>query len=96
MTTKGAWLSVNPSTCALGQWLHSDGATAHANNNVRNLLEKIEEPHRIIHVDASLVLNHIAAGNTEEAYAIFWNRILPNADLSISLLNDITVEYCFL
>jgi len=85
--------SVNPNTCALGQWLHSDGATAHANSNVRNLLVKIEEPHRIIHVDADLVLNHIAAGNTDEAYAVFWNRILPNADLSISLLNDITIEY---
>ncbi|MCL2604990.1 MAG: methyl-accepting chemotaxis protein [Defluviitaleaceae bacterium] len=85
--------SVNPDTCTLGQWLHSDGATAHANRNVRNLLEKIEEPHRIIHVDAELVLNHVAAGNTDEAYAIFWSRVLPSADLSISLLNDITTEY---
>jgi methyl-accepting chemotaxis protein len=85
--------SLNPNNCAFGQWLHSDGAVNHANNNVRMLLNRIEEPHRIIHVEADLALRLMKEGNPEEGLLIYWEQVLPNAEISILILNDITLEY---
>jgi methyl-accepting chemotaxis protein len=81
--------SIDPTTCALGQWLGSEEAQNITDTTVLDLLSQIEEPHRFIHTEASITIELIEAGDLEGAKTALVETILPRTKEVIDLLSQV-------
>ena len=85
--------SLDPNTCALGQWLNSEEAKNIQDPDILSLLDKIKEPHAYIHNEASAVLNHLSQGDQNAAQEELVNNILPVTQEVIDTLYEIQGIY---
>ena len=69
--------SLDPSACALGQWLNSDEAKNINDPTLQNLLSRVTDPHDLIHHNAEEVMNLLKAGNRDGAIYSLTNNIQP-------------------
>jgi len=77
--------SLDSNACSLGKYLNSDEIKKMTDPEALSLLNKIIEPHRIIHSKAGEIINHLNKGEKDEASAIFREDVLP-------ILNDIIID----
>ncbi|MCL2060146.1 MAG: methyl-accepting chemotaxis protein [Oscillospiraceae bacterium] len=82
--------SLDPNTCALGQWMNSESARNMDDPTVRGLLTKLTAPHAYIHNEAALIVDMINAGDKEGAMNEFMANILPAFDTVITDLVEIS------
>jgi len=85
--------SLDPKTCTLGRWLESDEARSVTDPFTLALINSITETHEHMHISASTVLRHIAAGNSAAAETYFEDTILPDASIVIAGLEGINDRY---
>lgn len=83
----------DPNTCLLGKWRNSPDTLATANDNVKNLLKQIDEPHTKMHDDAEIIISLLNAGNKLAAEKMFLEQTSPLADQTIDILVSITKQY---
>jgi len=81
--------SLDPNTCALGEWLSSDAAKGITDPVVLDLLQKVGSPHSFIHNEAKTTIGYIQAGELEEAKAHLVEAILPKTQEVITLLTEV-------
>jgi len=85
--------SIDPDTCALGEWLHSENAKKVTDPEILSLLTKIKDPHAYMHYEAETVANYIKAGETELAKRHLDVEIQPRLEEIIKNLNIIAQRY---
>ena len=85
--------SLNPNTCALGNWLNSPAVQDIDDSEVLSLIDSIMEPHAYIHNNAARVMESMQAGKTAEAQKILAEEILPKTQEVISLLIQMNDRY---
>jgi len=85
--------SLDPGTCALGKWLGSEEAKSITDPTVLELLQRIEDPHRFIHIEAGIIIELIESGDIEGAKAILLDIILPRTQEVISYLTEIEARF---
>ncbi len=78
--------SMDPTTCALGQWLYGEAGTKDA--EVLALREQIEPLHRTIHESASTVLEQLRA-NPAAAQQFYQDTIQPNVVQLVGVLDQL-------
>ena len=88
--------SLSPDTCALGEWYNSPEAHRMNDPQLLQLLANLEEPHRMIHEEASTVVAYIEAGELEQAQQFLNNTILPTTQEVIEVLTDMQSRYSVL
>ena len=93
MTGKEFKGSLDPRTCALGQWLNSEEAKAITDKKVLDQLSQITSPHNAIHQEAGSVVKFLDAQDKDSATDHVVNIILPKCDDVIRILLDITTHY---
>ena len=81
--------SLDPDTCALGQWQNSDAARSIADPTILSLLDQLKVPHNAIHNEAKKVVEYIEAGETDLARRETSEVILPKTQEVISILTSI-------
>ena len=76
--------------CAFGQWLHGTDAADLAKEfpAFGVLIQKIEEPHRLIHDSGKLINEKLAVKDYDGAFAIVRNRIKPNFEKAVAILTE--------
>lgn len=85
--------SLDPTTCGLGKWLETlDEGNTSENETIRNSVARLEEPHKLLHGEASDILS-LAKTNKEAAYQQFSNDIKPMVKTVIGEISTITGEY---
>lgn len=87
--------STDHTSCMLGKWLLSDTSRTDDPEVIR-LFEELEEPHEYIHQEAALINELIKVGDTEEARHVFEEHILPNTNVTISLIGQLEARYSLL
>ena len=89
---KKASLSVelDHTQCAFGKWLHGTDAAGLAKEFAAFgvLIQKIEEPHRLIHDSGNLINEKLAVKDYDGAFAIVSNRIQPNLKKAVAILRE--------
>ena len=85
--------SLDPNTCALGQWLNSEEAKNVTDPKLVNLLSRISAPHEYIHHEAENVLNLLSAGNNDAAMDELMSKVLPKFNEVITELIAIDERY---
>ena len=72
-------LQIDPTKCAFGQFLTSDACARYEDNFplFKDLMTKIEAPHRRLHESAEKILNALNQSNQAEAQAIYEQETLP-------------------
>ena len=75
--------SMDPTTCALGQWLYSEDATG--DDTVSSLRSQIEPLHKKLHESASQAL----ALDTAAGQRYYQDTILPNLSTLVGLLDQV-------
>ena len=85
--------SLDPGACALGKWLESDEAKSITDPKVLELLQSVDAPHRYIHTEAGVAIEHLKAGESDLAEEILVNSILPRTQEVITLLTDIQTQF---
>jgi len=93
LTGSGFTGSLDPVTCALGKWLGSDEAKGITDDQILSLLRQAEEPHRFIHTESRLIVEHLEAGRAEEATALLVGAILPRTQEVIAILTDVESRF---
>ena len=88
--------SLDPNTCALGNWLNSPEAKSITDPEILSLLNSVLDPHAYIHTNAARVIDSLQAGNPEEAQHLLASDILPKTQDVISLLTQIDSCYATL
>jgi len=78
--------SLDPGTCALGNWLASQEAKNMSDTELHSLLESIIEPHDFIHNEAKTVIDLINAGKRDAATDVLTGSILPKTQEVITAL----------
>ena len=81
--------SLDPDTCALGQWYNTDVAKNLDHSESIEMLRKLDEPHHQIHNEAKVTLELMYGGNAEEARQHLENVIFPKTAEVISILTGI-------
>ena len=81
--------SIDPTTCALGQWMGSDDSKMVDDPEVLALLDEVLGPHDYIHREAEIVMGYLNSGDLESARAMLETEILPQTESVISLLRQI-------
>ena len=69
--------SLDPQTCALGQWMNSEHARSMDDPQIDVLLAALTPSHTLIHNEASNVINLLNAGDKDGAIEIYNARIQP-------------------
>ena len=85
--------SLDPDNCALGKWLGSEEARGITDPVVLELLQKIEAPHRFIHIEAGEIIKQLEAGELEAAEISLTEVILPRTQEVISLLMEVEERF---
>ncbi len=85
--------SLDPTTCALGQWHRSEEARNMSDPELLRLLASLDEPHRLIHEEAASVVSRLEAGGREQARTYLNEQILPKTQEVISILTTMQERY---
>ena len=85
--------SLNPDTCALGQWKNSKEAQNLSDPEIISMLKQIDDPHTFIHNEARNIIVMINDGNMKEAKHYLENVMLPKTTEVISVLANIEARY---
>jgi len=85
--------SLDPNSCALGQWYNSDEAKNMNDPELLNMLTKLDAPHEVIHREAKTVVALIEAGDLQAAQVHLENVIFPKATEVISSLTSMQSRY---
>ena len=85
--------SLDPNTCALGSWLNSAEVRHISDKEVLALLQKVQEPHNFIHLEARAIINYLNNGENEAAVKLFREDVLPNTQEVIADLTKINDRY---
>jgi len=85
--------SLDPHTCALGQWHDSDQAKNMKDPELLELLKNLDEPHAFIHNEANVVAEHIQNGNFDKARLYFEDEIIVKTEEVISVLSQMQARY---
>jgi len=95
--------SLDANTCSLGEYLNSDESKKMTDPEALALINKITEPHRLVHAKAGEIINHLNKGEKDEAAGKLREEVLPTLSGVITdiekietryglLLNDIIIE----
>ena len=79
--------SLDPETCALGNWLLSFEAENMTDPELLSLLQSIIEPHAFIHKEAKTVIDYMISENPDAATTILTGSILPKTQEVITALS---------
>jgi len=85
--------SLDPNTCAIGEWHNSDFIVNLKDPELLRALEKIREPHDFIHYKASDIIALIQERKTMDAITYLDDVIFPPLDDVILSLEDMEVRY---
>jgi len=85
--------SLDSTTCSLGRWLSSEEVKRVTDPEEVALLHHIVGPHDIIHAKARNILNHLSAGEHDDAVKMFREEVLPNTQDVISDLEGMNDRY---
>jgi methyl-accepting chemotaxis protein len=85
--------SLDPNTCALGQWYESGAAASMTDAELLGMLDRLAAPHNTIHTEAKTVVDYIEAGDREAAREFLNGTILPATDEVISILTQMEERY---
>ena len=85
--------SLDPNSCALGNWFTSEEAQNITDPEVLSLLNQVKAPHDFIHMEARSVVEYIENGDFATAGQELVDVILPRTQEVISLLTDVTNRY---
>jgi len=85
--------SLDPNTCALGQWLNSEDAKNVTDPELRKLLSRVSDPHDYIHYEAENILKLINDGNKDAAMDELKNNVFLKFNEVISELTAIGDRY---
>lgn len=85
--------SLDPNSCALGQWKNSPEAQTITDPAFISLLQQIEEPHAFIHNEAKIITDMIKTGRTEVAKQELLDKVLPRTAEVISILTEMEHNY---
>ena len=81
--------SIDPTTCALGQWLYGEAATE--NEKVLALREELEPLHKELHESASYVLDMLKT-DPAGAQEYYQNTIQTNLTTLVGVLDEVVEE----
>ena len=81
--------SIDPTTCALGQWLYGEAATE--NEKVLALREELEPLHKELHESASYVLDMLKT-DPAGAQEYYQNTIQANLTTLVGVLDEVVEE----
>jgi len=85
--------SLDPDTCALGNWLNSDEAKSVEDPQILALLESIKTPHNFIHHDAEQIVALIESGDQAAVSHEFLEVLMPRMQEVINGLTAIGTRY---
>ena len=85
--------SLDPNTCALGQWLNSEDAKNVTDPELIDLLSRISAPHNYIHHEAENILKLIQSGNRDAAMDELMTKVFPTFNEVIADLIAIGDRY---
>ncbi|MCL1836522.1 MAG: methyl-accepting chemotaxis protein [Treponema sp.] len=85
--------SLDSTTCSLGRWLSSEEVKRVTDPEEVALLHHIVIPHDIIHAKAREIVNHLSAGEHNDAVRIFRQDVLPNTQEVINDLEHMNTRY---
>ena len=85
--------SLDHTSCAFGNWLSSDYAQQVSDPEIIRFRDSIIEPHRFIHNEARIILEHLRNGNQEEALRMLRSEVLPATQTVINGLEGINGRY---
>ena len=85
--------SLDPNTCALGQWLHSEDAKNVTDPELLNRLSRVSIPHDFIHQEAESIIKLINAGERDAAIDELTSKIFPKFNEVITELIAIGDRY---
>ena len=88
--------SLDPTACALGKWISDSESHIVQDEEIAALLEDVKIPHNAIHYEAEAVLAKLKSGDNEGAYEEFNEKIMPNFDNVIRILNSTRAKYSVL
>ena len=77
--------ALDPTACTLGKFLNNNDVKKMTDPEAISLLNKVVEPHRIIHGKAVEIVNHLNKGEKDEASVKFREEVSPK-------LNDIIID----
>jgi len=85
--------SVDPHSCALGQWYDSEEAQNMSDPVLLEMLKQLDAPHATIHNEAKNVAALIEAGEMEAAKEYLEAEILPKTTEVITILTGMQAHY---
>ena len=85
--------ALDPNTCALGSWLDSDDAKNVSDSVILSLLDRIIEPHNLIHHEAVYIVDRLSYGDYGEAEEHLTHVVLPATQEVLTILDDIESRY---
>jgi len=85
--------SLDPNSCALGQWKNSKEAQDITDPEILSLLQQLDSPHTFIHNEAKTLLEMMAAGNSSGARSDLQGSVLPETGNVISALTAMAERY---
>ncbi|MCL2044995.1 MAG: methyl-accepting chemotaxis protein [Oscillospiraceae bacterium] len=80
--------SIDPDSCALGDWLRGDVARNIEDSVILQMLNDVAVPHTFIHREAERVISYIENNDHDAALALVTSSILPKTQEVIDTLNS--------
>ena len=84
---------LDPKACAFGKWVDSEVAKNLKDDEILALLNRVKEPHDLIHHEAQEIVEHTRAGDTREAREHLISTVLPRTQEVINLLTGMEDRY---
>ena len=85
--------SLDPETCVLGSWLHSEESTHINDPQILSLLDSIMIPHRFVHNDAKAIIAMVESGDLAAAQDELKDNLMPKMQELIGGLIAIGARY---
>jgi methyl-accepting chemotaxis protein len=88
-------VQMDPTKCGLGSWLGSSDADAlrKTHKNLAVLLQKIEEPHRLLHESAGRIKQYLANGNTVAARTYYKENTEKFAHHTLGIIDELIDDF---
>ena len=85
--------SLEPTTCAFGNFLSGEIVRNITDTEALNLIERVKTPHDYIHIEARKIQEFISTENLSDARELLNSSILPSTNDVISILKDLEQRY---
>jgi methyl-accepting chemotaxis protein len=85
--------SLDAATCSLGKYLNNAEAKKMTDPEALSLLNKINEPHRLVHAKAGEIVNYLNKGEKDEAVKGLKDDVLPALNDVITDIEKIETRY---